>query len=130
MTELTKTIYTPEERERLAELEYKRLGALFKSVEGSKRKLIDGQLQQAAFLAVTLVELQSIIRRDGVTEAYQNGAAQHGMKPSAAVQTYDKLQNTYTKIMAQLRKEMPESEASSELMDFIMGKHRDDDTQE
>lgn len=112
--------YTQEERKRLTEKEYKRLAEQFKGLEEGKRKLVDKLLQEAAFLSVTLAELRQVISRDGVTDTYRNGATQYGNKPSAAVQTYDKLLNTYSKVIAQLLKELPEeNEAGNELLDFI-----------
>lgn len=112
--------YTQEERKRLTEKEYKRLAEQFKGLEEGKRKLVDKLLQEAAFLSVTLAELRQVISRDGVTDTYRNGATQYGKKPSAAVQTYDKLLNTYSKVIAQLLKELPEeNEAGNELLDFI-----------
>ena len=121
---MQENIYTPEERAELTDKEYKRLGGLFKDLEDGKRKLIDKLLREAAFLAVMLDELRHIISRDGVTDTYRNGATQYGSKPSAAAQTYDKLLNTFSKTMAQLRKELPEevNEETNELYAFCLGR--------
>jgi len=111
--------YTQEQREKLAAKEYKRIAGLFKGVDNSRQKLVEQLLNDAAFMTVALSELRLTIARDGIIETYRNSETQYGNKASIAVQTYDKLVNTYSKLITQLQKELPEEEAGSELLEFL-----------
>ena len=76
-----------------------------KKTQSTCESLID----DAAFMAVTLDELRKIIARDGPVERYQNGENQKGLKKSAAVEAYDKMVNTYTKVTKQLVDMLPKT---------------------
>lgn len=119
MEALQNETYTLEQREAMTKKEYKRLAKCFSSLDEGKREVFDKLLNEAAFLGVTLGELRQTISREGVTDTYRNSATQYGSKPSAAIQTYDKLLNTYNKVIGQLRKELPEEEAGGELLQWL-----------
>lgn len=110
-------IYTEKQRKELIEQEYERITKAVKVERATLEKLF----REAAFMAVTLDETRQIINRDGITETYQNGANQSGVKKSAAVEVYDKMVNTYAKVIAQISRELPseEEEAGNELMEFL-----------
>lgn len=88
--------------------EYRRLKGCLKGLDENKLKIYDKLLKEASFLTVTLEELRQAISKEGVTETYKNGANQYGQKISATVATYDKLLNTYSKVIAQISKGLPE----------------------
>lgn len=88
--------------------EKKRLNEIFKNVETTRLKLVEKLIEDAAFQSVTLEETREIIKKDGVIEEYQNGANQKGIKKSSAVEVYDKMVNTYSKIIKQLCELLPE----------------------
>ena len=90
--------------------EYKRLLDCLKGLDANRRTAYDGLLHEAAFLAVTLEDLRQQISKEGVIEVYQNGPNQHGQKPSTTVATYDKLLHTYSKVMLQLSKGLPDAD--------------------
>ncbi len=75
-----------------------RLEKLFKKVDGNKRTILASLLQNAAFMKITLEDLQESINAEGVTDEYQNGANQHGIKQSATLQGYNALIKKYTKV--------------------------------
>lgn len=87
--------------------------------------ILDKLMNEAAFVAITLQELRSIIARDGAVESYKNSATQYGTKKSSAVEVYDKMLNTYAKVIAQLREKLPDSKkqetAGEGLMNFALG---------
>ena len=87
--------------------ELQRLQAKFTFIDGNQRTIVAPLLQNAAFMKVTLDDLQEIINTAGVVDTYQNGANQYGTKPSAAVQSYNNLAKTYASIIKQLSNLMP-----------------------
>jgi len=120
-------IYDEEERVALIKAEIKRIKKIVDDMEPAKRKIIDGLLNDAAFMAVTLHEVRQIITRDGVIDTYQNGANQSGRKKSSAVEVYDRMVNTYAKVVRQICDEMPagaRSDAANDIMKFALGGKR------
>lgn len=125
------SIYTDKQRKTKIKKEQQRLEAIFENIETNKRKTVEKLIENAAFMAVTLEETRQIVARDGVVEAYQNGENQKGVKKSAAVEVYDKMVNTYSKVIKQLCDLMPvqiilnkgeeKDSPEKEIMDFIKG---------
>ena len=125
------SIYSEKQRIIRINKEKKRLEEIFKNIETTKSKLIEKMIDEAAFQAVTLEETREIIKRDGVIEEYQNGANQRGIKKSSAVEVYDKMVNTYSRIIKQLCDLLPErvnwdvpeeekeKDPAEELMDYV-----------
>jgi len=68
-------------------------------------------IEKAAFMSVTLDDLQDEININGVIEQYQNGANQFGVKKSAAVDVYNTMIKNYTSIMKQLTDLLPKDTA-------------------
>lgn len=101
-------IYSEKKRKAKIKKETKRLNEIFKNIETNRSKLVESLIADAAFQRVTLEETREIISRDGVIEVYQNGANQKGIKKSSAVEVYDKMVNTYSKIIKQLCDLLPE----------------------
>ncbi len=123
-------IYTDKQRKKKIRDEQKRLDEIFKNVETNKKKTIEKLISDAAFMAVTLDETRQIIARDGVVETYQNGKEQKGLKKSSAVEVYDKMVNTYSKVVKQLCDLLPErvdfkaeeeTDPAEELLAFVNG---------
>lgn len=126
-------IYTEKQRTSKIKKEIKRLNELFRNIETTKLKLVESLINDAAFQRVTLEETREIISRDGVIEVYQNGANQKGLKKSSAVEVYDKMVNTYSKIIKQLCDLLPdkvvfdtadEEDPAEELMAYVAGLKR------
>ena len=76
-------------------------------MDENERAVIDPIIQNSAFMKIQLDDLQEIINRDGVTEVYQNGANQYGVKQSAAVQSYNALIKNYAAVIKQLSGYVP-----------------------
>lgn len=106
-------VYSEEERKKKIRKEAKRLEKIFENVDIIERNIAKNLINDAAFMYVTLEETKQIINRDGVIEEYQNGEHQRGRKKSSAVEVYDKMINTYSKVIKQL-------------CDMIPGNERDD----
>ena len=91
---------------RIAE-ELKRLEALFTNLDENQKETASGLIRSAAFMAVSLEDLEEIINTNGYLDQYENGANQSGVKISAAVQTYNSMVGRYTAIINKLLKIVP-----------------------
>ena len=58
-------------------------------------------------MRVTLEDLQEAINENGVTEEYQNGANQRGIKQSATLQSYNALIKNYASVIRTLSQLLP-----------------------
>ena len=81
----TKKDLTKEEK---IKREVSRLKRIFKDLDKNKLQTVESLIKNAAFMAVSLEELQEIINEEGYTVEYQNGANQSGTKQSDAVKTH------------------------------------------
>lgn len=120
-------IYDEPERKRLIKREHGRLKKILNNLDDDRKKAVEKLLEDAAFMAVTLDETRQIIARDGIIEDYQNGQNQSGHKKSSAVEVYDKLVNTYAKVVKQICDCIPDAPASDpaeDIMKYIMEKPR------
>lgn len=92
-------------KEQLIRKEFNRLKRIYKDLDKNKLQAVAALMKNAAWMAVTLDELQAIIDVEGYVEEYQNGANQHGKKQSEAVKTHiamTKNQASIMKVLADL----------------------------
>lgn len=90
--------------------EYEGIKKSFSSIPDKQLELLDSLMQNAAFMKVTLDELQKKIISNGLTDVYQNGANQYGNKASAELQAYNQLIKNYLNVQKQLTKLLPGEE--------------------
>ncbi|MCZ9311746.1 MAG: hypothetical protein O0V67_00065, partial [Methanocorpusculum sp.] len=64
--------------------EINRLKRVFRDLDKNKLQTVESLIRNAAFMAVSLEELQEIINEEGYPVEYQNGANQSGTKQSDA----------------------------------------------
>lgn len=83
-------------------MEYDRLIKLLKTAPKEKISLARKLISRAAFLAVTIDELERDISENGYEQEYQNGEFQRGMKKSAAAE----LHVSYTKNLLAVMKQL------------------------
>ena len=95
--------------------EYARMKKLFASLPENELRFCDPLLQNAAFMKVTLEDLQQAINENGVTDSYQNGANQSGTKASADLQAYNSLAKVYNALMDKLSAKLPKMLKQSRL---------------
>jgi malonyl CoA-acyl carrier protein transacylase len=98
-----------QEKDRLKRIkrEISRLNQLFKDIAPKKKKAVESLVKNAAFMAVTLEDLQEEINLNGVTEKYQNGANQSGIKKSSAVEVYNTMIKNHVQVMKSLTDLIP-----------------------
>ena len=94
-------------KEKRIENELKRISLYFEEIDGNQLAAVTPLLQNAAFMMVTLQDLQEQINAEGVTETYTNGANQRGVKSSAALQSYNSLIKNYASVIKALAGLLP-----------------------
>lgn len=93
-----------------ADKERKKLEKIIKDVPEDKKKLVEGLIADASFMAEQLEVLRVYIAEHGWSETYQNGANQCGKKTSVEADMYVKVQKNYSAIIRQLTDYLPEGE--------------------
>ena len=61
-------------------------------------------IENLTFIESQMNRLQKQIEQEGLTEEYQNGSNQKGIKQSASMQTYNSLMKNYVSIYSKLEK--------------------------
>ena len=106
--------------------EYWRLRKLYSDIEGNKLKLVLKLIARAAFMAVTLEDLEKYISEHGCTEEYQNGENQRGKKKSSEVEVYNTMVKNYTAVTDKLASLLPQPSGNGEADDgfenFVNGR--------
>jgi hypothetical protein len=91
-----------EEKLKRIKQEIGRLNKLFKDMDLKTRKAVHSLIENAAFMAISLEDLQAEINREGYTEKYQNGENQSGIKKSSKVEVYNAMVKNHMGVMKQL----------------------------
>jgi hypothetical protein len=105
--------------------EIRRLKRIYKKMDPDVKKATQSLIENAAFMAVTLEDLQEIINKEGVISEYQNGANQWGTKKSPEVEVYNTMVKNHMAIIRQLTDLLPKEEAKEVddgFEDFVMMK--------
>lgn len=99
--------------------ELERLDEIYKELPENKYKIVYPLLENAAFMKVTLEDLQYMINKEGCHDEYKNGANQYGRKASADLQAYNSLIKNYNSISERLEKMLPPEKKKSKLDELI-----------
>lgn len=98
-----------EKIERINE-EIKRLSKGFTKIPAKAKTTVKKLIENAAFMAITLEDLQNQINETGTVEEYQNGANQWGTKTNPDVQTYNSMIKNYSNVIKQLSEFLPKED--------------------
>jgi uncharacterized protein (DUF1800 family) len=82
--------------------EVARLKKIFKDLDGNLFATVLPLIQTAAFMSVTLGELEDAINRDGCVSEYQNGENQFGVKRSPQVDIHIAMTKNHAAVIRQL----------------------------
>lgn len=82
--------------------EYERLSDIFAEIDANKRKTVDGLISNAAFMAVTLQDLQAQINKEGAVIKSTNGNGFETIQEHAAQKSYNTMINRYSAVIRQL----------------------------
>lgn len=99
-------------REKAIKKEKSRLSKQFREIDARNRAVVDGLIEQAAFLRVQLQELAADLVENGTTELFQQGQNQQPyerQRPAANV--YTSMNANYQKIIAKLNDLLPKAAA-------------------
>lgn len=95
--------------------EIRRLKKIFEGLEPNKLQTVDALIVRAAFITVSLQELEAELNENGWVEVYQNGQNQRGLKKSAAAEVHISLTKNLNAIMKQLIELVPPAQKESRL---------------
>ena len=102
--------------------EEKKLNTIFKDIPEDKKSLCEGLIKNAAFMYVTLEELQEEINKNGSMIKYQSGNGFDTIRDNPAQKAYTTMISRYTGIIDQLNKMLPSDKImqnNDELLDFL-----------
>ena len=89
--------------------EIKKLNKLFTHLDIKTKKAVRSLIENAAFMAITLDDLQVEINENGVVDSYKNGENQYGTKKSPHIEIYNTLIKNHMAIMKQLTELLPKA---------------------
>ncbi|HJB41107.1 MAG TPA: hypothetical protein H9945_01245 [Candidatus Gemmiger avicola] len=98
--------------------ELNRLKRIYRMLTPNKLAIVTPLLENAAFMKVTLEDLQTIINDNGCSDEYKNGANQFGKKASADLQAYNSLIKNYNTVSDRLEKLLPPEQRKSRLKEM------------
>lgn len=99
--------------------EKSRLLEIFRDLEENKKSTCLALIDRAAFITVSLEDLEVELNQNGWTEYYQNGESQSGMKKSAAADVHISLTKNLNTIMKQLLEMVPPARKESKLAELM-----------
>lgn len=116
----TKKHLTKEDR---IKAEIRRLNSLFSKMPKDTKKVVKSLIENAAFMAVTLADLQAHVNKHGCISEYQNGENQWGTKKSPEVEIHIAMTKNHNATMKQLAdllpKQTPKQEDDDGFDDFV-----------
>ena len=96
-----------------------RLMELFKDLEPNKLQTCLALIDRAAFITISLQDLEDQLNGIGFTEYYQNGESQSGWKKSAAADVHISLTKNLNTIIKQLLELVPPAQKRSKLEELM-----------
>jgi uncharacterized FlaG/YvyC family protein len=92
--------------------EISKLNKLFKDMDVNIKKSVHSVIENAAFMAVTLRDLQDYLNKNGLTCEYQNGENQFGTKKSPEIDIYNTMIKNFISSMKSLTDLLPKEIAN------------------
>lgn len=90
--------------------EITKFNKIFKELDEDRKKAVEKLIANAAFMAITLEDLQEKINEKGCIEEYKNGANQCGYKESSEIKVYNSLIKNYNTTVKQLLDQLPKND--------------------
>lgn len=101
----------------------------FNKIEKKRLKVVEKLIDNAAFMAVLLEDIQQKINENGYMVEYKNGENQYGTKKSPEIEVYNQTISNYSKTIKQLTDLLPDEvkleqkdSEKDKLIEFIKGK--------
>ena len=102
--------------------ELNKLKKVFRDLNDEDKQLCEGLMQNAAFMHVTLLELQEDIKEHGAMIACSSGNGFETIKDNPAQKAYTTMISRYSVVIKQLTDLLPETDettAGAEIMSFL-----------
>ena len=112
---------TEKTKDQRIKTEYRKILKLFKGLPENKLKLVLPLIENAAFMVVTLRELQEKINDEGAIYEHRNGNGFMVIEEHPAQKSYNTMINRYNTIVLKLAEMLPEELPKSKLQAFIDG---------
>ena len=96
-----------------------RLLDIFKDLDANKLKTCYALIDRAAFITISLEDLEEQLNETGWTETYTNGRNQEGVKKAAAAEAHISLTKNLAAIMKQLLDFVPPAQKASRLEEMM-----------
>jgi hypothetical protein len=107
------------EKEKKIRKETRRLLKVFEGLEPNKLETVAALIDRAAYITVSLQELEAELNTYGWVEEYYNGRNQSGVKKSAAAEVHISLTKNLNAIMKQLLDLVPPAQKASRLEEMF-----------
>lgn len=105
--------------------EYNRMKRILKNVPKDKLKVADGVIKRAAFMQVTLEDLEEDINQNGTVESFSQKEGIEYDRERPAARIYNTTIKNYSAACKQLFDLLPDGDktksAADELMEFVKG---------
>ena len=98
--------------------ELTRLKKIYSVLPENKLAIVTPLLENAAFMKITLDDLQVSINENGCSDEYKNGENQYGKKAAADLQAYNSLIKNYNTVSDRLEKLLPPDKRESRLKEL------------
>lgn len=99
--------------------EKERLEEIFRDLEPNKLSTCQALIDRAAFITISLEDLEEQLNATGWVEPYKNGENQTGMKKSAAADAHISLTKNLNAIIKQLLEVVPAAQMKSRLSEMM-----------
>jgi len=108
------------EREKKIKAEKATLNKIFARIPKNKKKLVEGLIQNAAFMKVNLEELQQNVVESGAMIAYTSGNGFETIRDNPAQKAYTTMISRYSAVIDQLNKMLPDkNDIADEFESFL-----------
>lgn len=101
--------------------ELRKIKVLYKDIPKNQQKLCEKLMENAAFMAVTLEDLQAEVNKKGAIIRQKNGNGFNVTQESPAQKSYNVMIGKYTAVVAKLDEMLPEEISESKLGKFLNG---------
>jgi len=114
---------TKEER---IKAERKRLDGIYKEIDGKKKAIVAGLIDQAARMRITLDDFVADLDKNGYVEMFSQGEQEPYERKRPTADLYNTMNTAYQKVIKQLTdllpKDAPPKESEDGFDDFVNGR--------
>lgn len=106
-----------ENKEERIEKERKRLEKIYAKIEKNRKDTIRGLVERAAFMRISLTELELFLNDHGFTEPFSQGDQEPYSRKRPEADLYNTMNSNYQKIIKQLTDLLPKEDTTPAKVD-------------